>query len=137
MPVKLGFKNFYVYSMITPDNGDHFSLLATTVDTTCMNVFLSELSSHLGTKRLLLVMDQASWHRSKALKVPDNVKIVLLPPYSPELNPVERLWGHMKSKLLRNKIYPNLDELEEAVCAFLRQLSSDTVRSVCRCNYLN
>lgn len=135
--VKLGFKNFYVYSMINPIDGEHFSLLASSVDTDCMNIFLDRLSQDLGSRRMLLVMDQASWHKSKSLKVPNNIKIELLPPYSPELNPVERLWGYMKSKLIRNKLYDNLDELEEAVCAFLRQLKGEVVQSICKCDYLN
>jgi putative transposase len=135
--VKLGFKNFYVYTAVQPKTGAHFSLLLPLVDTQCMNLFLLEMSKHLGAKKPMIVMDQASWHRSKALKIPENMKILLLPPYSPELNPVERLWEHAKSKLIKNKIYDTLDDLEDSVCEFFRTLKNESVQSICGFNYLN
>jgi transposase len=49
-------------------------------------------------------MDSAGWHRSKNLKIPQNIEIVFLPPYSPELNPVEKLWQYIKSNTIENKI---------------------------------
>ena len=65
------------------------------VNTECMNIFLENMSKYLSNQTSIIVMDRASWHRSKDLKVPSNIKIILLPPYSPELNPVERLWRHI------------------------------------------
>ena len=135
--IKLGFENFYLYSAVNPKNGDCFSLIAPSANTDCMNIYLEELSKHLGGQEALIVMDGASWHRSKALKVPDNITIILLPPYSPELNPVERLWHYAKSKLIRNQIYDNLEDLEDRVCAFLCSLSSESIQSICSFNYLN
>ncbi len=70
-----------------------------------MNVFLEQMSQYLGTREAVLVMDCASWHKSKNLKVAKNIEIIYLPPYSPELNPVERLWLYIKQNILRNKIY--------------------------------
>jgi transposase len=52
-----------------------------------MNVFLKEMSEYLGGKKIILVMDQAPWHKSEALIIPKNIRIIHLPPYSPELNP--------------------------------------------------
>ena len=135
--VKLGFQNFYVYSAVSPSSGDSFSLLASSVDTDIMNIYLDKLSKHLGEKTALVVMDGASWHRSKALKVSKNISTLLLPPYSPELNPVERLWHYVKSKLIRNKIYNNLSDLEESVCAFLCGLNNKLIQSICSFDYLN
>jgi len=79
-------------------------------------------------------MDNAGWH--SGLVVPDKIQILYLPPYSPELNPIERLWQYLKNHLLKNKIYDSLDHLEDAVCDFIRQLSPDIVASVCHCNYV-
>ena len=53
----------------------------------------------------VLIMDQAGWHKAKKLLVPDNITILYLPPYSPELNPVERLWAYMRSHYLANHAY--------------------------------
>lgn len=101
-----------------------------------MNVFLSELSKEYPSDRIVLIMDGAGWHKSKALIVPNNIEIFYLPPYSPELNPVERLWLYIKSNTLSNKIYENLADLEEAICEFVKELQSEVVQSICTASYL-
>jgi transposase len=70
-----------------------------------MNVFLKEMSKEYAGDKIVLVMDWAGWHKAKNLQVPDNIEIILLPPYSPELNPVERFWQHIKQNTIKNKIY--------------------------------
>jgi hypothetical protein len=80
--IKLGFKNFYLYSSVNSADGDSFTLLMPSVNTDCMNVFLEELS---GAKQedFILIIDGAGWHKSKNLIIPKNIQIVLLPPYCP------------------------------------------------------
>lgn len=90
--LKVGYKNFYLYSSVDVKDGSNFNLILLKVDTDHMNVFLSELSKEYPSDKIALIMDGAGWHKSKALKIPDNIVIFYLPPYSPELNPVERLW---------------------------------------------
>jgi hypothetical protein len=129
--VKLGFKNFYLYSSVNSDNGSSFTLLLPFVNTDCMNIFLEELSV-VHQEDFILIMDGAGWHKSKDLIIPKNIQIVLLPPYCPELNPVERLWKHIKDNVIKNKVFETLLELELAVCKFVRNLSNDVVKSLCR-----
>lgn len=136
MPIKLGFENFYVYSAINPMTGEDFSLIAPNVNTICMNIFLAEMSKHLAGINAIIVMDCAGWHRAKKLVVPDNIRIVYLPAYSPELNPVERLWQYLKSNTIRNKVYETINALEEAVCTFIMQLTKERVQSICSVSYL-
>ena len=69
--------------------------------------YLKFCSQSLGVREVFLVMDCASWHKSKGLKIPENITIIYLPPYSPELNPVERLWLYIAKV---NKL--SLDENE-------------------------
>ena len=135
VPVKLGFKNFYVYSAVNVYRGDDFSFVMPNVDTECMNVFLSEMSKNLKDKEAICVMDGAGWHKSKALIVPKNIEIIYLPPYSPELNPVEKLWQYMKSHIIKNKIYDNIDDLEEAVCSFIRGFDPNLIKKTCSVNH--
>ena len=94
--VKLGFKNFYVYGSVEPASGETFSLILPKVNTECMNLFLRKKSECYPDDKILIIMDGAGWHKSKNLIVPENIEILHLPPYSPELNPVERLWQHIK-----------------------------------------
>lgn len=132
----MGFKNFYVYSAVNSSSGEDFSLIMPYVDTQCMNIFLNRLVNRSPDKQYLIVMDGASWHRSSHLKVPTNVEIIYLPPYSPELNPVERLWNYLKKHTIKNKFYDSLATLESVVCEFLKQIKPETLQSVCSCNYL-
>jgi transposase len=99
-----------------------------------MNIFLEELAAEI-EEDFVLIMDGAGWHKSKNLIIPKNIQIVLLPPYCPELNPVERLWKYIKDNVIRNKIFETLLELELTVCEFVRNLSADIVKSVCGYNY--
>jgi putative transposase len=111
-------------------------MILSNVNTNCMNAFLKNLSEQLREEKAILVVDCAGWHRSKALVVPSNIMLVYLPPYSPELNPVERLWQHIKDKLIKNKVYATLDALEKALETLFKSLTPDLLRSLCSINYL-
>lgn len=99
-----------------------------------MNAFLSELSLSYANKDV--VLDGAGWHRSKELVIPDNIKLLFLPPYSPELNPVEKLWEYIKNNTIKNKIFKCIAMLEAYVSEFIRNISNATIMSVCNCSYL-
>ena len=133
--VKLGFQNFYIYSAVNPISGDDFTLKMPNVDTTCMNVFLEEMSKEIGESEAVIIMDGAGWHKSKDLVIPKNITIKLLPPYCPELNPVERLWLYIKQNTIRNKIYENISSLEDVVCDFIKNLKIDEIKRVCNFGY--
>lgn len=128
--MKLGFKNFYLYSAVMPKNGKNFTLLMPSVNTDCMNVFLEELSEEI-KEDFILIMDGAGWHKSKDLIVPKNIQIVLLPPYCPELNPVERLWKYIKNHTIKNRVFNTLENLEDEICDFVKNLTKDVVMSIC------
>jgi transposase len=127
----------YLYAAVEPATGESVALLAPNVDTGTMNAFLRMLSAELGPlEHAALILDRAGWHRSKTLDVPDNVTCLLLPPYSPELNPVENLWHHLRSHHLSNRAYDDYDHLLAAGTAAWRRLTPDVLKSVCRCPYL-
>lgn len=134
--INMGFKNFYVYSAVNSTSGESFNLTMPYVNTDCMNIFLSRLAMSLKGKNCLFIMDGASWHRSHQLKIPANIEVMYLPPYSPELNPVERLWNYLKSHTIKNKFYPSLAKLEDTVCGFLANMTRDTIKSICSCDYM-
>lgn len=133
--VKLGFENFYIYSAIDTSSGDNFSLKLPYVNTLCLNIFLDEMSQELGEKEAVIFMDGAGWHKSKDLIVPKNITIKYLPPYSPELNPVERIWLYIKQNTIKNKIYENIALLENVVCDFIKNLQNEQIRNICNYNY--
>lgn len=89
------------------------------------------MSKDLKSREAFLIMDCASWHKSKNLKIPGNITIIYLPPYSPGLNPAERLWQYIKHNILRNKIYDSIGLLEDILCEFIASLSRTIVKQVC------
>ena len=81
-------------------------------------------------------MDQAGWHKTDKLKIPNNIQIYFLPPYSPELNPVEKLWEYLRRHACRNQHFKNesalMDELEKK----LKSLSKSAFGKLCNCSYM-
>jgi transposase len=127
----------YLYAAVEPATGESVPLLAPDVNTGTMNAFLTMLSKSLGPlDHAILIMDQAGWHKSRALAVPDNISVLYLPPYSPELNPVERLWGYLRSHYMSNRAYAGYHDLFEAAGDGYRRLTPELLRSVCACPYL-
>ncbi len=101
-----------------------------------MNIFLSEFAKTNKDQKIVMVMDGAGWHQSKKLIVPDVIRIIILPPYSPELNPIEKLWQYVKDSTIKNRIYKTLPQLEGVVCKFVSKLNSEIIRSVCGISYV-
>lgn len=134
--VRPGYENFYVYSAVCPSTGEDVSLFLPWVNTEMMNTFLETMKATLAERDCILVLDQAGWHNSKDLQVPENIKLVFLPPYSPELNPVERLWQWLKRHSLRNRYYQNLEKVMDAVQICMQKATAHFLKSLCRCDYL-
>jgi transposase len=128
----------YVFSAVCPQDGESFSLILPWSDTEAMTIFLDELSKTHPQNRIIIVMDQAAWHKSSELPTFENIKIIFQPPYSPELNPVEHLWKYLRQKYFWNRSWKSLSALESALVLALKKLSMDklTVRSFSNFNWL-
>lgn len=127
----------YLYAAVEPATGASVALQAPHVNTDTMNVFLAMLATELAPQEhAVLVMDQAGWHKARALKVPDTVTILYLPPYSPELNPVERLWAYLRSHYLSNRVYDDYQHLLDAGATAWQRLTPKVLKSVCACAYI-
>ena len=134
--IKLGFENFYIYSAVNPFEGNDFTLKMPNVNTGCMNIFLAEISKELGENSAQIVMDGVGWHKARELRIPPNITIIYLPPYCPELNPVERLWLYLKQNTIKNRIYGTIEELENSICAFINNFQKDAIKQICNLNYV-
>ena len=127
-------------SAVCPSSGRAEGLVAPKLNASVVQTFLDQLSATIpkGT-HALLVWDGAGYHVAKKLRVPPNLSAIQLPPYSPELNPVERLWLYLREHHWSNRVYPDLDALEEAAVAGWRAvcLTPEKVKTICRCEYLS
>lgn len=73
-------------------------------------------------------VDQAGWHSAKDLVIPENIRLIPQPAYSPELNPVEHIWDELREKYFHNRIFPSLELLIDALCQELNALADDAER---------
>jgi transposase len=122
----------YLFGAVNPLTGESSALLAPTVNTAYMNHHLRFISEQAGVDvHVILVLDGAGWHVAKALEVPSNMTLLHLPPYSPELNPVERLWAYLRSHYLSNRAYKDYDDLLTASGKAWSQLTPEQLRSIC------
>ena len=107
----------YLYGAVAPEDGTCVYLIMPTSNTACFQAFLDVLARKFARQDILLVLDGAPNHRSGDLAVPDNITLLYLPPYSPELNPKENLWDEIREKIFKNYALKSID----AVRAKLKQ----------------
>ena len=122
----------YAYSALSPQTGDCFSFISPLCNTDAMNSFLNQLAHYYSNYRIVMLLDKAGWHISKTLILPENIKLMHLTPYSPELNPVELLWREIRAKYFKNKIFKTLDEVEDTLAKALSDYhnNNNAVRSL-------
>lgn len=87
---------------------------------------------------VVMIWDQAGFHTSDKVKLPKNVTLVSLPPYSPQLNPVEKLWQYLRQHYWSNRVYEDYEELRAAASQAWQKvcLDSKKVKSICRAKYV-
>jgi putative transposase len=110
------------------------------LDTEMINLFLGKFARQLTPDiHALLIWDGANFPMSKSLKVLTNVTLIQLPPYSPELNPIENLWHYLRSHHWSNRSYKNWEALKEAACPGLIIVGRDAarVKTVCAAPYIS
>jgi transposase len=128
-PVQYQFENFSLYGAVEPTTGASFFLELPQLNTLNFQIFLDEFAhSFQGTLNIVL-MDNGSCHKAKSLVIPANVVCLFFPPYSPELNPIERLWRDMKDQLAW-VLATTIEELEHDVAAIIRHYARAAIRSL-------
>ena len=114
-----------VFAAVAPQTGDLLCLILPTANTAMMNLFLAYVSQSLSDYFIVMQVDQAGWHHSRSLQVPDNIRLIEQPAHSPEVNPIEHLWEEVREKYLHNWVFSSLDLLEERLCQALNAITAD------------
>lgn len=135
-PYQHKFENTYLYGAFSPINGDNFLLELPYCDTECFQLFIDELSKHNPKELKVVVLDNGSFHKSKILVIPENIILIFLPAYSPELNPAEQIWEFIKPEFVC-KSFDNILSLSKYLTKMVRKLINRfTVKSICSYKYL-
>lgn len=129
----------YLFGAVCPERGIGAGLVLPNADTYAMNLHLREISAHVAPgAHAILVLDGAGWHRSGGkLVVPDNISLLHLPPYSPELNPVENIWQFLRQNFLSNRVFDSYDAIVDACCDAWNALIAmpERIRSIASRDY--
>ena len=121
----------YVFGAVDPLTGQSSALIAPTVNTSLMSVHLRMICEEAGADtHVVLVLDGAGWHVSNDLKVPESMTLLLLPPYSPELMPMERVWAWMRQHDLSNRVFADEHAIDQACKESWNQLTPERLRSI-------
>ena len=120
----------YAYGAVEPLTGESCFLILPYCNTVCMNVFLQELSKQYPDDVILLCCDGAAWHKSKTLQVPDNIVLFHIPPYTPEMNPIEQIWKEIRKRGFRNEVFASLEHVVDRLCDTICSLSNQVISSI-------
>ena len=116
----------YIFAVVEPGTDNAFALVLPYANTEAMQEFLDQFAATIGEdEHIVLILDQAGWHGADALRVPANITLVPLPPYSPELNPVEWLWEYMKERFLSLRLHNDYDAIADAACKAWNRLLAE------------
>ena len=123
----------YAYGAVSPREGDLDWKICSQMNTQRMSEFLDQVGRRHPCDFIVMVVDGASSHRGKDLIVPENIRLLPLPAYSPELNPQEHLWDELREKEFPNRVFSNMAGVVRTLEAGLPRLASDRdrVRSIC------
>ena len=126
----------YIFAAVEPGTDNGFALVMPHANTEAMQQFLDHFAATIAEdEHVVMVLDQAGWHGSAALVVPSNITLVPLPAYSPELNPVERVWLYLKERFLSHRLHADYDAIADAACAAWNRLVAEAGRITSLCSY--
>jgi len=115
----------YAFGAVSPHDGNLDSLVLPVVTAEAMSIFLEEVARRHPEEFILMFLDGAGWHRANDLVVPANMRLEALPPYSPQLNPVEHIWDEIREKWFANEVFNSLDAVEDRLVEALVALEND------------
>jgi len=131
------FATTYLYGSYSPIDGDSFVYEIDGVSTSIFEAYLYEFSQHRPEQAKIVVIDNAGFHSTKNIRIPENIFLLRIPPYSPELNPCEQVWAWIKNRY-KNKVFQNIEDLKTWLHDIVLEMKPKTIKSiVSNRHYLN
>ncbi|MBS1652289.1 MAG: IS630 family transposase, partial [Bacteroidetes bacterium] len=129
------FQYTYLFGAFSPITGDKFLLEMPYCSGDMFQLYLYQFSEQNPEEYKIIVLDNGAFHKCKWLKIPTNIALFFLPPYSPELNPAEKMWKHIKRKFT-NRYFKSLNEISEFFTLTTNAINKSIVKSTCAFNYI-
>ena len=128
-------EKYYLYGLVEPKSGENFFWEFSHMDSTCFESYLREFARTYPEGLHIIQLDNGPLHKAKKLQVPPNILLLFQPPSSPELNPIERLWEHLKGQL-KWQVFKDLKHLQERVSQQLKNLGQEVITSLTGWGYI-
>ena len=128
-PYQHKFKNLYLFGAFSPITGTHFTLELPKCNTDCFQLYLDEFSLQTPDEFKIIILDNGAFHKAAHLEIPKNIELLFIPPYSPELNPAEKMWRHLKDAIA-TEVFPTLENLSDRLCMEVRALTNKLIKSI-------
>jgi putative transposase len=129
----------YIFGAVCPRRATGAALVLPYANIQAMNLHLQEISTQVAPgAHAVLIVDGAGWHKPGGrLNIPENVSLLFLPPYSPELNPVENIWQFLRQNFLSNRVYATYEAIVDACCDAWNKLIAvpERIRSIAARDY--
>lgn len=129
------FQSLYLFGAFSPITGEHFELEMPHCNGDTFQVFLNEFSQKSPDEFIILLLDNGAFHKSSKLVIPENIVLLFIPPYSPELNPAEKIWWKMK-RSFSGKLHKTLNNVSTFISKEVNMLSEENVKSICAFDYI-
>lgn len=124
------FDNLYLFGAFSPITGCSHLLEMPYCTANTFQYFLDHIAEQNPTEFKILILDNGAFHKAKKLNIPTNIALLFLPPYSPELNPAEKMWRYFKDRVSMIA-YNTIDILQNQLSDITKQLTSNTIKSIC------
>lgn len=129
VPYQHRFRSTYIFGSYSPLDGSSLVWEVDGVSKDIFHAYLRELSAFRPREFKVVVIDNAGFHSVRDMDVPENIFLLNIPPYCPELNPCEQVWAHMK-KLFKNRVFPDMESLREWLRDTVCSMTPETIRSI-------
>lgn len=129
------FRSTWLFGAFSPINGDHFQLLLPHCDSENFQTFLDEMSKEKPRELKILVLDNGRFHKARKLVMPENIVLLFLPPYCPELNPAEKIWAKFK-RAFTNICFSKLDDVEDFISEKVNEITNAEIMKTCGFEYV-
>lgn len=123
------FRTTYLYGSYSPINGDSFVWEIEGVNTEIFGSYLKELSLHKPNEYKIVVIDNAGFHSTKNMIIPENIFLLRIPPYNPELNPCEQVWQYIKNRF-KNQRFETMESLKIWLAKMVKEMNTTTIKSI-------
>lgn len=125
----------YLYGAFSPLTGDYFMLELPVCNANLFQLYLDEFSKIRPDELKIIVLDNGAFHKAKLLQIPENIVLIFLPPYSPELNPAEKVWAKLKRDFT-NRLFKTLDDLDVYLCKISNSLTKSEIIYIASFSYV-